>query len=146
MGGEHVHIHPGSINARPAEPSDGYYVYGERAKTSQVFLRDTTRVSPYALLLFGAPPEEVSVEQVKRTGRVVLADGVELRCTVEAALLLKTLRRELDAMLLEAASGGTNACFASATRPAERCRRASRPIQAHARSLRLRSPARLRPR
>ena len=38
--------------------------------TSRLFLRETTRVPPHALLLFGATAAELDIERVKQTGRV----------------------------------------------------------------------------
>ncbi len=67
--------------------------------SSRLFLRDTTRVPPPALLLFGATPSELDVERVKQSGRVDLAGGVRMRVSPHTCLLFKLLRRELDALL-----------------------------------------------
>lgn len=46
-------IHPASINYTTNDWSCPWLVYHERVRTSAVFVRDCTEVSPYALLLFG---------------------------------------------------------------------------------------------
>lgn len=98
-GDAQVWIHPSSINARPERAESGLYVYLDKVETSRLFLRETTRVSAAALLLFGATPAELDVERVKTCGRVELAGGVRVRASPQTVLLFKLLRRELDALL-----------------------------------------------
>eukprot|EP00315_Gephyrocapsa_oceanica_P024412 CAMPEP_0185467736 /NCGR_PEP_ID=MMETSP1365-20130426/97380_1 /TAXON_ID=38817 /ORGANISM="Gephyrocapsa oceanica, Strain RCC1303" /LENGTH=543 /DNA_ID=CAMNT_0028074473 /DNA_START=153 /DNA_END=1782 /DNA_ORIENTATION=- len=98
-GDAQVWIHPSSINARPERAESGLYVYLDKVETSRLFLRETTRVSAAALLLFGATPTELDVERVKTCGRVELAGGMRVRASPQTVLLFKLLRRELDALL-----------------------------------------------
>mmetsp|Transcript_43696 Transcript_43696/g.140994 ORF Transcript_43696/g.140994 Transcript_43696/m.140994 type:complete len:829 (+) Transcript_43696:1-2487(+) len=98
-GDAQVWVHPSSINARPERAESGLYVYLDKVETSRLFLRETTRVSAAALLLFGATPAELDVERVKTCGRVELAGGVRVRASPQTVLLFKLLRRELDALL-----------------------------------------------
>lgn len=48
-----VDIHPGSVNARVNLFSLPYLVYSEKVKTTSVYIRDSTNISDYALLMFG---------------------------------------------------------------------------------------------
>eukprot|EP00124_Ichthyophonus_hoferi_P003819 Ihof_evm1s359 gene=Ihof_evmTU1s359 len=56
---ERLFIHPASINFTTKRFEDGFLVYHSKVKTSKIFVRDTTMVGPYALLLFGG---EVGVD------------------------------------------------------------------------------------
>lgn len=49
-----------------------------QVETSRLFLCDVTRVSPAALLLFGATPAELDVGRAKECGRAELAGGVRV--------------------------------------------------------------------
>ena len=97
-------MHPSSINARPGKAESGLYVYTEKLDSSRLFLRESTRVPPAALLLFGATPSELDVERVKQSGRVDLAGGsVRVRVSPQTCLLFKLLRKALDGLLLSKA-------------------------------------------
>lgn len=48
-----VDIHPGSVNAGVHLFPLPYMVYSEKVKTSSIYLRDSTNISDYALLMFG---------------------------------------------------------------------------------------------
>lgn len=48
-----VEIHPGSVNAGVFLFPLPYMVYSEKVKTSEIYVRDSTNISDYALLLFG---------------------------------------------------------------------------------------------
>lgn len=48
-----VDIHPGSVNAGVHLFPLPYIVYSEKVKTANIFIRDSTNISDYALLLFG---------------------------------------------------------------------------------------------
>ncbi|KAH8972628.1 hypothetical protein BDL97_01G000200 [Sphagnum fallax] len=52
-GGREVFIHPSSVNHLVTEFRHPFLVFHEKVETSKVYLRDTTVISPYALLLFG---------------------------------------------------------------------------------------------
>jgi len=112
-------FHPSSVNASPAKPEGGLFVYLEKVETSRLFLRGTTRVPPAALLLFGAAPHELDIERVKTCGRVDLAatgmSALRVRISPEATLLLKLLRRELDSCLMRHASAPADAAIGRAS-------------------------------
>ena len=48
-----VKIHPSSINFDRKVYESPWLVYHEKVKTSAIFLRDSSMVSPYSLILFG---------------------------------------------------------------------------------------------
>jgi hypothetical protein len=50
-----VAVHQSSVNRQVANFKHRFLVFHEKIKTSRVFIRDCTVVSPYALLLFGGP-------------------------------------------------------------------------------------------
>lgn len=48
-----VDVHPGSVNAGVHIFPLPYLVYSEKVKTNGIYIRDSTNISEYALLLFG---------------------------------------------------------------------------------------------
>jgi ATP-dependent RNA helicase DHX36 len=48
-----VDIHPSSVNAFVNQFPLPYLVYSEKVKTASIYVRDSTNISEYALLLFG---------------------------------------------------------------------------------------------
>ncbi|KAF6988984.1 hypothetical protein CFC21_006388 [Triticum aestivum] len=48
-----VDIHPSSVNAGVQQFPLPYLVYSEKVKTASIYVRDSTNISDYALLLFG---------------------------------------------------------------------------------------------
>ena len=92
-------MHPGSLNAAPVAPADGFYVFLEKVESSRLFVRESTSVSPLALLVLGAQPHDISVERVRQTGRAELGAGISVRISPDQALCLKLLRRALDDLL-----------------------------------------------
>lgn len=48
-----VDIHPSSVNAFVNEFPLPFLVYSEKVKTASIYVRDSTNISDYALLLFG---------------------------------------------------------------------------------------------
>jgi hypothetical protein len=50
---ERVWLHPASVNFKQASQSCRWMMYGEKVRTSKLYVRDTTEVSTYALLMFG---------------------------------------------------------------------------------------------
>ncbi|KAL3698119.1 hypothetical protein R1sor_012195 [Riccia sorocarpa] len=95
-GRREVFIHPTSINHNVVEFRQPFLVYHEKVETSRVYLRDTTVISPYALLLFGGV---ISVQH--QTGRVTVDQWLEMNSPAQTAVLFKNLRAALDALLDE---------------------------------------------
>jgi hypothetical protein len=48
-----VDIHPSSVNAFVNQFPLPFLVYSEKVKTASIYVRDSTNISDYALLLFG---------------------------------------------------------------------------------------------
>eukprot|EP01048_Picozoa_sp_COSAG05_P007660 COSAG05_NODE_546_length_8763_cov_12.991228_6_plen_539_part_00 len=95
-GGE-VFIHPISCNFDPSLtfPSP-FLMYFEKVKTTKVYVRDSTMVTPYPLLLFGG---EIIV---RHEDMVIQIDGwIEFTSMGKVAVLIKRLRQELDKLLVE---------------------------------------------
>ena len=108
---EAVQIHPASVNSRAeARELGGYVVFLEKVQTSAVFLRDSTAVSHYPLLLFGGT--ELRVDHDSGEVAIVEAGGevwLKFRAQPKVGVLFKFLREELDRLLLaqiEAPAGG----------------------------------------
>lgn len=88
-------IHPSSINAKAmGEFNFPLIAYLEKIKTSTIFLRDTTVVSPYTLILFAGDSRfHPEFEELSYDG------WLSFRCCASDASLLLGLRRQLDAAL-----------------------------------------------
>ncbi|CAA7396962.1 unnamed protein product [Spirodela intermedia] len=91
-----VHIHPSSVNHNAKEFRYPFLVFLEKIETSKVFLRDTTIVSPYCILLFGGP---ISIQH--QTGLVNIDGWLKLTASAQTAVLFKELRSTLHAVLRE---------------------------------------------
>lgn len=95
-GRREVHIHPSSMNHSLKSVQYPFLVFLEKVETSKVFLRDTSVISPYSLLLFGG-----SMVIQHQTGVVVLDGWLRLTAAAQTAVLFKQLRITLDAVLKE---------------------------------------------
>uniref|UniRef100_A0A3Q2YXE0 Putative ATP-dependent RNA helicase DHX57 n=1 Tax=Hippocampus comes TaxID=109280 RepID=A0A3Q2YXE0_HIPCM len=94
-----VHVHPSSVNYNVRKYPSPYLVYLEKVKTSQVFIRDCSMVSVYALVLFGGG--EVNMDMLRGQCVISLDDGW-IRFAADShqvAELVKELRWELDRLL-----------------------------------------------
>ena len=95
--GKDVALHPSSVNHGAGAPIKYPYpfiVYLEKMRTSRIFLRDTSCISPYALLLFGG------ALAVDHANAAVDIDGwITLKAPAQTAVLFKELRLALDAEL-----------------------------------------------
>jgi uncharacterized membrane protein YgcG len=98
---EDLALHPSCITGKAKGAlSSKYLVYHERVKTSRVYIRDATPVSPYALILFGGGKMEV--EDCPRGGNesVLRLDGwLGFKCPRRDHLLVMELREVLDGIL-----------------------------------------------
>merc|ERR1712217_420440 len=76
--------------------------YHTKLKTSQVFLRDATFLTPHALLLFAGEPSSLNIHPIEKS--VSIGVGAERHWQVihvgpRAAALLRQLRIAFDALL-----------------------------------------------
>lgn len=95
-GRREVHIHPSSVNHSLKSVQYPFLVFLEKVETSKVFLRDTSVISPYSLLLFGG-----SMVIQHQAGVVVIDGWLRLTAAAQTAVLFKQLRITLDAVLKE---------------------------------------------
>jgi len=91
-------LHPSSI-ANKGQLASKYLVYHERVKTTRVYIRDATPVSPYALILFGGGKMEIE-KGAEYNESVFRLDGwLGFRCPKKDHLLVMQLRSLLDGIL-----------------------------------------------
>ncbi|KAK9122915.1 hypothetical protein Sjap_012517 [Stephania japonica] len=90
-----VDIHPASVNAGIHLFPLPYLVYSEKVKTTSIYIRDSTNISDYALLLFGGNLIP------SRTGDGIEMLGGYLHFSASKSVLdlIKRLRGELDSLL-----------------------------------------------
>ncbi|KAJ3700380.1 hypothetical protein LUZ61_004085 [Rhynchospora tenuis] len=93
-GRREVHIHPLSINHSLKSFQYPFLVFLEKVETTKIFLRDSSIVSPYSILLFGGP---MVIQH--QSGYVVIGGWLKLTAPAQTAVLFKELRATLDAVL-----------------------------------------------
>uniref|UniRef100_A0A663N2K3 Putative ATP-dependent RNA helicase DHX57 n=1 Tax=Athene cunicularia TaxID=194338 RepID=A0A663N2K3_ATHCN len=95
----YVHIHPSSVNYQTRHFESPYLVYHEKIKTSRVFIRDSSMVSVYPLVLLGGG--QVHMKLQKGEFVISLDDGwiQFVAASHQVAELVKELRCELDQLL-----------------------------------------------
>ncbi|KAL6650601.1 hypothetical protein ACP70R_009526 [Stipagrostis hirtigluma subsp. patula] len=106
-GRREVHIHPSSVNHSLKAVQYPFLVFLEKVETTKAFLRDTSVISPYSLLLFGG-----SMVIQHQTGVVVIDGWLRLSAAAQTAVLFKQLRMTLDAVLKELTRKPEMATFA----------------------------------
>lgn len=90
-----VFLHPESTNFHTGNYETRWLAYYEKVHTSKLFIRDSTMVSPYAILLFGG---EIGVNH--KNGQMSVDRWVVFKAPAQIAVLARELRRELDQLLL----------------------------------------------
>lgn len=90
-----VDIHPASVNAGAHLFPLPYMVYSEMVKTNSIFIRDSTNISDYALLLFGGNflPSKTG------EGIEMLGGYLHFSASNSVLQLIRELRGELDKLL-----------------------------------------------
>ncbi|XP_078480964.1 ATP-dependent DNA/RNA helicase DHX36 [Ciona intestinalis] len=94
-----VAIHPKSVNCD--KPSSNFthqwLCYYEKMKTAEVYLYDTSEVSPYPLLFFGG---DISTFQDEDgVNKISVDEWIDFRSESKVAETVKKLRKELDNIL-----------------------------------------------
>ena len=90
-----VALHPTSVCAGVSAFRHPFLVFHEKVKTAKVYVRDATMVGAYPLLLFGG---KIKVDHARSSAT---CDGwIRLRAAPRVAVLFKSLRAELDALLM----------------------------------------------
>ncbi|KAH9751109.1 DExH-box ATP-dependent RNA helicase DExH7 [Citrus sinensis] len=90
-GRREVHIHPSSINSQLKSFEHPFLVFLEKVETNKVFLRDTTIVSPFSILLFGG---SINVQH-----QVTIDGWLKVTAPAQTAVLFKELRLTLHSIL-----------------------------------------------
>lgn len=90
-----VDIHPSSVNAGVHIFPLPYLVYSEKVKTTSIYIRDSTNISDYALLLFGGN----LVPSKSGDGIEMLGGYLHFSASKSVIELIKKLRGELDKLL-----------------------------------------------
>lgn len=93
--GERAFLHPESINFDEGNYGSRWLAFFSKVKTSRVFVRDATMVSPYAILLFGG-----DIEVRHEQGQLLVDGWMLFKAPARVAVLVRELRRNLDSMLL----------------------------------------------
>ena len=101
---ESVAIHPSSIHKKTQKFDEPFLVYLEKVKTSRVFIRDATPVSPLPLALFGGPLVALKGRQrkSKKIKEVALSVGdsfVTFQANEKVSFVLLSTRLALDEIL-----------------------------------------------
>lgn len=98
---EDMALHPSSIAGKQlSRMTSKYLVYHERVKTTRVYIRDATPVSPYALLLFGGGSLHVEACAAGSPESVMRLDGwLGFKCPRRDHMLVTELRGVLDKIM-----------------------------------------------
>ncbi|KAM8961708.1 ATP-dependent RNA helicase DHX29 isoform 2-T2 [Pelodytes ibericus] len=85
-------VHPSSVN-RDLQ-TYGWLLYQEKVKYSKIYLRETTLVSPFPILLFGG-----DIELQHRERRISVDDWIHFQAPVKIAVIFKELRVLIESVL-----------------------------------------------
>ena len=91
---ENAAIHPCSVNYGRAAWSSRWLIYHQRVRTTNVFVRDATPVSPLALLLFGG-----QLDVRAASGTVTCDRWMTFQASPVAAAMVRETRASLDSVL-----------------------------------------------
>ncbi|XP_061887217.1 ATP-dependent RNA helicase DHX29 [Entelurus aequoreus] len=85
-------VHPSSVNRNLQ--THGWLLYQEKVKYTKIYLRDTTLISPFPMLLFGGDID------VQHRERLITLDGwMHFQAPVRIGVIFKHLRKLLDSLL-----------------------------------------------
>ncbi|XP_074275039.1 DExH-box ATP-dependent RNA helicase DExH7, chloroplastic isoform X2 [Silene latifolia] len=93
-GRREVYIHPSSVNGGSKAFQHPFLVFLEKVETHKVFLRDTTIISPYSLLLFGG-----AINVQHQVGLVTVDSWLKISAPAQTGVLFKQLRLTLQSVL-----------------------------------------------
>ena len=95
---EDMALHPSSVASKSMGSfSSKYLVYHERVKTTRVYIRDATPVSPYALILFGGG--SIQVEDGGNESVIRMDGWLGFKCPRRDHGLVMELREVLDGIM-----------------------------------------------
>ncbi|XP_068608725.1 ATP-dependent RNA helicase DHX29 [Brachionichthys hirsutus] len=85
-------VHPSSVNRHLQ--THGWLLYQEKVKYSKIYLRDTSLIPPFPLLLFGGDID------IQHRERLITLDGwIHFQAPVRIGVIFKHLRRLMDSLL-----------------------------------------------
>uniref|UniRef100_A0AAY5L049 ATP-dependent RNA helicase DHX29 n=1 Tax=Esox lucius TaxID=8010 RepID=A0AAY5L049_ESOLU len=85
-------VHPSSVNR--CLQTHGWMLFQEKVKYSKIYLRDTTLISPFPMLLFGGDID------VQHRERLISLDGwIHFQAPVRIGVIFKHLRKLIDSVL-----------------------------------------------
>ncbi|KAF4322273.1 hypothetical protein BBO99_00004107 [Phytophthora kernoviae] len=93
---ERVFLHPSSCNFSQTQYDSPWLLYTELVQTSKIFVRESTMVNPYALLLFGG-----RLEVVHEKNLLTLDKFIRFNAVARIGVLIKSMRQHLDRLLME---------------------------------------------
>ncbi|KAK9867126.1 hypothetical protein WJX84_000721, partial [Apatococcus fuscideae] len=91
-----VFVHPASVNFGSSRFESGWLIYTEILETAKVYVRESSMVPIYALLLFS---DQVTVAH--ETGMIQVGHFVRFKAPARIGVLVRELRAELDRLLLQ---------------------------------------------
>ncbi|KAF7666472.1 hypothetical protein LDENG_00106690 [Lucifuga dentata] len=85
-------VHPSSVNRYLQ--THGWLLYQEKVKYTKIYLRDTTLISPFPMLLFGGDID------IQHRERLITLDGwIHFQAPVRIGVIFKHLRKLMDSLL-----------------------------------------------
>ncbi|CAI5735369.1 unnamed protein product [Peronospora destructor] len=93
---ERVFLHPSSCNFTQTNYDSPWLLYTELVQTSKIFVRESTMVNPYALLLFGG-----QLVVIHEKNLLTLDGFIRFNAVARIGVLIKSIRQHLDRLLME---------------------------------------------
>ncbi|XP_072228526.1 ATP-dependent RNA helicase DHX29 [Leuresthes tenuis] len=85
-------VHPSSVNR--SLQTYGWLLYQEKVKYGKIYLRDTTLISPFPMLLFGGDID------IQHREKLITLDGwIHFQAPVRIGVIFKHLRKLMDSLL-----------------------------------------------
>uniref|UniRef100_A0A3P9HX15 ATP-dependent RNA helicase DHX29 n=1 Tax=Oryzias latipes TaxID=8090 RepID=A0A3P9HX15_ORYLA len=85
-------VHPSSVNR--SLQTHGWLLYQEKVKYTKIYLRDTTLISPFPMLLFGGDID------IQHREKLITLDGwINFQAPVRIGVIFKHLRKLMDSLL-----------------------------------------------
>uniref|UniRef100_H2LL52 RNA helicase n=1 Tax=Oryzias latipes TaxID=8090 RepID=H2LL52_ORYLA len=85
-------VHPSSVNR--SLQTHGWLLYQEKVKYGKIYLRDTTLISPFPMLLFGGDID------IQHREKLITLDGwINFQAPVRIGVIFKHLRKLMDSLL-----------------------------------------------
>ncbi|XP_067430535.1 ATP-dependent RNA helicase DHX29 [Thunnus thynnus] len=85
-------VHPSSVNRNLQ--THGWLLYQEKVKYTKIYLRDTTLISPFPMLLFGG---DIDIQHRERL--ITLDSWMHFQAPVRIGVIFKHLRKLMDSLL-----------------------------------------------